>query len=211
LKGGILVKRQVIIMVSIALISFLAGTLFSMSTTGLGIMSNPFQNQLNGTTKLQAEIDSLNASLIELQGKMKSALQIIRFQSPNEIFIPSESTDYTRYHTIAVANFTWTPKNGLSNAVLSAYFWAEFKSLTDMGVGIERRLTINGVQSDLTLPTYGNSVGNSSYRVSQFQSWMSNMLYPSSSYAIQYRITVAYADQVYVRNINVILVVVDGL
>lgn len=168
-----MMKRQMAIILSVALVSFFIGTLFSMGSTASGLLPNIFENNVN-----------------EL-----SSPQTIRFQKPDEIFIPSEPTNPSNYHTLEVATFTWTPKDSLNNVILSAYYWAEFKWPSNRSwVSVDRRLTINSAESDIQRDNYGNSVGNISYLFSPIKCWMSNMLLPSSTYTIQFRITIATAD-----------------
>jgi len=99
LKVRILVRRQVVVIVSIALVFFLVGMLFSMASTAIGIIPNPFGNYLSTLEQVK----------------------VVRFSQPDEVNVTNG------YHA-QVATFVWTPSNPKNNSILAIYAYCEYRS-----------------------------------------------------------------------------------
>jgi hypothetical protein len=216
------VKRQIVIIVSIALASFLIGTLFSMGSTASGVLPNPFENRVNNTSELQAQIDSLNATLTELQKKMR--IEIIRLTEPNEINITNHNPLANGLASINTATLVWNPKNPENNTILSIHCNFELRRGEGIWVGQSyfTDIVINGdfdspdceIQVsrlvDWTLVSFQISEGRTTNdELDVINSWVRPN---QESYNITFRtwITVKPSVPTYVRNINIIMEVIDG-
>lgn len=216
-------KRQVVIIVSIALVSFLVGTLFSMGSTASGILPNPFENRVNDISELQAKIDSLNSTLTELQ--KKTQIKIIRFTEPDEINITNTGRNW--YNT---TTFVWKPNNSESNSILSIYCYFEFccRNWTQpFTMTLWTDICVNGFDSTYSKTQTISKPSGETYDWKQVCFQVNEGTTPNQepelnpswirpnqeTYTITLR-TLAYCVTfyvpTYVRNINVILTVVDG-
>jgi len=202
-----LVKRQVVVMVSIALVSFLAGALFSMGSTALDIIPNPFVNHLDKS---------------ELQVK------VVRFSQPNEINVTSEFRD--------VATFVWIPNNPKNNSILAIYSYCEYRSENPQQIvwgwqdafwwSLEFNIRINQFVSGDSHKIYVSAMNQQEWEQEGLSQWqqVAFLAQPKQGFWINpnqgnYTLTFqtlhedrAWASTpTYVRNINVIITVVDGL
>lgn len=64
-------KRQIVVMVSIAVASFLVGTMFNAITMAED-GGNPFEKIWEALYGVESDVDSLNASLIELEKRVRA-------------------------------------------------------------------------------------------------------------------------------------------
>lgn len=188
-------------MVSIALVSFLVGTLFSMVSTALDIMPNPFGNLLDSS---------------------EPHVKVVRLNDPKEINVTSG------FYNPSI--FVWTPCNPQDNAILEFYPFLEYRLEKSeqggypLGWFLSLNFIINGDFS-----CYGHihfSAGSQEqWEQGNFTSWQwfsfsvdrtSEKLWISPNQR-NYTIALSWGSEwtgflkIYVRNINVILTVVDGL
>jgi hypothetical protein len=142
--------------------------------------------------------------------KIRSSSQTIRFQDPNETTVRSNQTLHA-VRAFIVVNFTWTPRDSSNNAILSAHYWAEFKrpntTLTDFP--IEYELRINNEFSDSSQAD-DRMIADTTYQPSNIHYWQSHRLPPSPTYTIEFILRFSDENELLVRNINVILTVIDG-
>jgi hypothetical protein len=130
--------------------------------------------------------------------------RIVRFYNPNETM--NDSEDY-----INAASFRWTPKNTTSNAVLAVHCYFKFRSAI-VGKPIGWNLLVNG-----SLAFSGGSVSGGTV-------YQQTLLYTSDPQSFTlipnqnvYDIEFAFASpnpssgELYVKEINVLLEVMDGL
>lgn len=69
--GDIMLKRkQVLTMVSIAIISFLIGTMFNLTSIATGSSGSPWDRVWTAISELRSGADDLNASLLELETRV---------------------------------------------------------------------------------------------------------------------------------------------
>ncbi len=165
-------------------------------TTGTPINKTALLYNVNDTfTELLSRIDSLNASLHQ------SSSQIIRFHHPDEEVIPY-------YGTWTVAAFTWTPKNSSNNVILSAHAWAEIKC-PNQNQPVRLLIRINGTSDGI-----GTHQTTGTYEVSEIHCWSPKYYFfpPSESYIIEYEVVGGLETfPIFIRNINIIVHVADGV
>lgn len=207
-----MIKRKYLI---IAFLAFcLTATLFITIAT-----SEKKETPWTPISELQERVDSLNASLIELQNRVNTIeeeanqVKTIRFFEPNETF----TNQYNVW--IEAAHFTWIPQNNTNNAILSISCYFEYKTDVEEEYDImgSVRILCNDRRTGEELHFYG------------FTSWTQSPLWnvPSipilamleglpvnaASYTLVFEIQPQKfsTPEIYVRNINIILTVADGL
>jgi len=168
-------------------------------STGTPINKTALLYNVNDTfTELLSRIDSLNSSL------QQSSSQIIRIHEPNEVSV--NSSDWK-----TVATLTWIPKNSSNGLILSAHGWCEAKA--DGTPWIQFTIFINGEQPD----GFTSITGRSYYQYTDIHYWESctSCVYGfpiSSNYTIEYKVrTQPYPHLFFVKNINIIVHVADGV
>lgn len=198
-------KKQVVVVVSIAIVSFLVGTMFNV-VTGAG--GSPWDMVWSAITELQSEVDIVNASVLQLQEEINNVVEkanqvkTIRFCEPAETI-----NDDPGYET--AASFTWIPNNATDNAILSIYCYFEY-ILEDSSCTF--RILIN----DRFSGGVTGFVYSSTYRWSALYSnrdfWDQKDMIPvnQESYTIEFEFNIAESPA-HIRNVNIIIEVLDGL
>jgi len=178
------VKKQVVVMVSIALVFFLAGALFSMGSTALDIIPNPFVNHLD-TSKLQ--------------------VKVVKFEQPNEINVTERFPKFFNLTT-----FIWTPNNPQNNIILAVYVFCEYRSESpsELTLGLE----VNGLQlGELTVNEPSANWKFVSFLAQPHGLWINPN---QNNYTLGFDAgTYNYASYwipKYVKNITVIIEAIDG-
>jgi len=128
--------------------------------------------------------------------------QAIRFYEPEETM-----NNKTAWKDAAI--FGWTPRNSTNNAILSIHWYFEFRCTNILG-GIYGRIILNGepIQSTVLL-----SLVNTTYHWSPIYSYEGRLILPNqNSYTLAFQFQCEHQDlAVLVRNINIIIIVNDGL
>jgi len=182
--------------VGIAVISCLVGTMFNVMATDTG--GNPWD-------KVRAIINELQDRVSTIEEEANQ-VKTIRFYEPSETIVPPPSTDFKDG-----ANFVWAPDNSTNNAILSIRCYFRYWSEPSSG-GIRYRILIN----DETVMSY-TWLHSSTYKWTpifmdsdSFENPSVHPLYPNQdSYTVKFQAGCETTG--YVRDINVILTVVDGL
>lgn len=194
-------RKQVLTMVSIAVISFLLGTMFNMNFIAIGGSSSPWDRVWTAIAELQNEVNSINEKLNQTKE--------IRFVDPTE-HIQSEHVWKD------IANFTWLPSNETNNAILSAAFYFEYKHKPP-APGYPTDAFLKVYIEDIEVYDVLHYIWNEDYK------WSTVYVLPSplnthaelaspnqASYTITVRLDVSQGTA-FLRNINIILTVADGL
>lgn len=194
-------KRQILIVVSVAVASFLFGTMFNFTTTVAEGSSSPWDRVWTAISELQNKVGSIEENLHQAK--------TIRFYEPKESY-----EDQSVWKDAAV--FTWTPQNTTSNAILSIAYYLEYK--------------VEGV-SDYIFLDWGLRVGS---RVgARWHGGLDNREYtwsgvfqapleptdplwvlpdqPYYTLAFQFRLYPGYQGTIYVKSVNIVIEVADGL
>lgn len=212
-------KKQVLIVVSIAIICFLMGTMFNVMANDSG--GSPWDKIWTAISGFESKVDSLNASLIDLQDRVSTIeaeanqVKTIRFVEPEETIIPSVAF-------IDGAIFVWTPSDSTNNAILSIHCYFQYIADADETRGIKFKLVVNGETS--STEEYGGLVSSTYKWSSVFRQQhayggdggLRVRLFPNqNSYTIKFQFAKKYESNhgvnAYVKNINMILTVIDGL
>jgi len=91
-------KKQVLILVSIAVMSFLVGTMFNFTIIATGGSGSPWDRVWTTISELQSKVDSLNASLIELENRVN------QLEAKEELKFLSFIWSVTNYIDLRVKN-----------------------------------------------------------------------------------------------------------
>jgi len=184
-------------------------------TNKYGTTGTPI-NKTELLLELQIKINSLNASLSELQSKVNALeeksnhVKTIRFYEPNETMV---NDPYT-WNTSAV--FTWIPNNPDNNAIVSCILFFEVKYGGEEGWKTQAyyELEINGYswqwkhneypRGYFLSPIHDVPINEFNYLNGFTRGFQPNQ----PSYTIVFRINYG---PIWVRNIHVILTVIDGL
>lgn len=237
-KGGdaVIKKRQILTLASITIISFLIGTMFNMNfvVSGDGKGKEKDEDLWKAISELQSKVDSLNdtltsrieeleGSLVELHNKIdlveekSNQTRTIRFYDPNEHF-------WNQYEWATLASFTWIPENVTDNSILSVTYFFEYNASINISTEeVYFNIMINGWS--YPEPFY---ISYNHIPVPHGYTWspvltleylaQTIMCVPygvkpnAPSYELEFRINVAYGYMnIWVRNINIIITVIDGL
>ena len=203
-------KRQVSTMVSIAVISFLLGTMLNMNFVASGGKGKDKDELWTAISELQSEVDSLNASLVDLQNRVSTIeekgnqVKKIRFYEPHE-----KMTNQSQY--VDVATFIWTPNNSTNNAILRINLYFTYR--TETGNKMLFRIAINdescGIMGWLESPAYKQSLV---YSHSLLTDIGLRITPNQNNYTLRFQLTSFYSGaKAYAKDINIVLEVVDGL
>lgn len=154
-------------------------------------------------TSLLSEINTLNATITELQNnntelqdrvtsleEQANSVKTIRFYQPNETIGQGDWID--------AATFVWTPRNSTNNVILEVYLYYQGKAVPPSNGYV--KLLINDTQYYLT-----TSISNPDYELIMYS--FSGVDPNQDAYSIRLQI----AEFVVVKDINIILQVIDGL
>ena len=189
-------KKQILTMISVAVVAFLIGTTFNAVTIARE-GANPFG-------EIWEAIESINES-------MKEGTRIIRFVQPDETV-----EDEGVYRE--AATFTYSPRNATNNAILAIAYYFDLKHEQTLGV-VDYRIEIWGppphtVPSMIVNFSSGIRVWHTEYRTSYIGYLeIAQFLFPNKSvYTIRLFVKTRTVDYIaYVKNINFILTVADGI
>lgn len=146
--------------------------------------------------------------LLDLQNRVKvleekqDSMKTIRYFTPNETM-----NDKVDYKDAAV--FVWNPRNATNNAIMSGSVYFQYN--TTWTHGCTMKVLIN----DVTVANFGIYKYNTGYEQSQM--WVlttTNSIMPNqSSYTVKFQISadLPIGNQSYVKDINILLEVMDGL
>lgn len=191
-------KKQVITMMSIAVMSFLIGTMFSTNFMALGSdeYGIPFAKIWEAIYDLQARVTSLEDST-----STNSKIKTIRFYEPAETM-----NDQQTYVDGAV--FVWTPNNSTNNAILSINWYFQYRCEHFWGF----RMVVND-----------EDTGGYGYHSSSVYTWSKIVVYPmhyldysifpnQNSYTLKFQFE-SWSNEfpAYVKDINLVITVADGL
>jgi hypothetical protein len=191
-------RKQILVVACIAVVFFLLGTLVSMGLTANGIMPNPFAE--------------------------RTQIQIIRFTKFEEINITGVSGGFMFYQ-IGQASFIWNPKDSMNNAIMSIYCYFELRcepKALPSNIRLETGIYISGFESsDFTTNQMANEFQEWKvlcFRVREGSYSPEPNLYPCWIKPNQesYNVTLGirphdyFQAPTYVRNINIIMEVIDG-
>jgi len=205
-------KKQVITLISILAISFLVGTTFNVTTVARywpGEGHNPWDEVWNAITDLRTKANSLNASFIELQSRLDSIeekqnqVRWIRFYEPDETMNNQQT-----WKDGAV--FIWTPNNSTNNAILSIYCYFQYR--TENPPGVFGRIILNDeFYWDATIGFYNSTSYTWSPTTAPYGTVKRG--YPNqANYTIKFIfVSSATGNNVYVKDINMLIEVMDGL
>jgi len=197
-------------------------------------LTSEISNYENSILELQSRITSLSALLIQLQDRVYTLkgeeVKTIRFSFPVEtvleipVYDPLKWTDWANISEI----FTWIPVNTSYSAVISVYWWFDYKANITIPEGtpehylnVGLNFTFNDIHalSNFLLRSdqvqFDTFYKQSGVIPSDYSS--SGALLPKTNctqYNFQFKIQ-GYAHtqsfKAYVRNLNAIVIVVDGL
>jgi hypothetical protein len=158
--------------------------------------------------------DGINktALLLDLQNRVGSleerlnSVKTIRFYTPNETM-----TDDYSWKDAAI--FVWTPQNATNNAIIQGATYFQYLTPDSAYYQIVFRILINDFEVQL------HSVSNYTIEYQQtilygFGSWTADMVKPNqSTYTIKFQIkcVIKYPGPSYIKDINILLQVMDGL
>jgi hypothetical protein len=164
----------------------------------------------------------LNASLVELEARTnaleeESKVKILRFLDPME-YNQSEAT------WKKVTTFSWVPTNQTDNAILSVAYYAECKVVSDSpgwNVQLVYRIRVNNPhwgdrEEQQVIRTYGfdwtwTPICTITFEVDN-ENYVKGIEPNRASYPVEFWLLRAESGgTVYVRNINIIMTVADGL
>lgn len=195
-------KRQVLTLVSIAVISFLIGTTFSITTLAMD-GRNPFDKIWEAIYGLQDRVSTIE--------EQSSQVKTIRFYDPSEY-----STSAEDYET--VFTFEWTPTDSTNNVILMMTVYAEVNCTVEPSHKADLRCQVNFTGSLPWADTY--SVGSQFTSYEDFEyTWtetisssrLSHWIPPNQpNYTFDFQIWCRNGIA-YFRNINIIITVADGL
>jgi hypothetical protein len=163
--------------------------------------------------ELQSTIDSLNASLTEQESRvdmleeMSNRVKTVRLLEPNETYVGQLGVRRQ------IASLTWIPQNSTCNAIVSMVVYFEYKCNGRWGFELNGR-GIGNVQSWNAWSPYRYSP------VETPLSWEDNFQImgffgvnaPSYTFLLDVIGSEGIGDiGLYVRNINVVITVIDGL
>lgn len=219
-------KKQVLTIGSIALVSFLVGTLFNMNLLAIGKDEgdgSPWDNVWTAISELQSGMDNFNASLTDLQDRVNaieegtSQAKTIRFCDPTEYF-------WNQYEWTTLASFTWAPENTTENAILSVTYFFEYNASVNISTEeVYFNIMIDGwnypepfaIQYN-KIPVPHGYVWSPVLTLQYLEQTIMGVPYgvkPNApSHQLEFRICVrnGYMN-IWVKNINIIIAVVDGL
>jgi len=126
--------------------------------------------------------------------------QAIRFYEPSETM-----NQETAWKNATI--FVWTPKNSTNNAILSIHWYFEFRCTNILG-GIYSRIVVNGEPGQSTA-----LMVSTTYQWSHIYSVEDRLILPNqNSHTIAFQFKCEHQNlAVLVRNINIIIIVNDGL
>ena len=197
-------------------------------------LTSEISNYENSILELQSRITSLSALLMQLQDRVYTLkgeeVKTIRFSFPVEtvleipVYDPLKWTEWANISEI----FTWIPVNTSYSAVISVYWWFDYKANITIPEGTPEHCLNVGL----------NFTFNDTHALSNFLLWSDQVQFdtfykqsgviPSdyasggallpktncTQYNFQFKIQ-GYAHtqsfKAYVRNLNAIVIVVDGL
>jgi len=231
-------RKQVLIIVSVALASFLIGTMFSTNYLASGKPPsvwdaiNQLQSQVNALTttvneqqaqisELQSKVDFLNVSLTEL---LAQEIKTLRFLNQSQVtgLTPDSSNSGVR----TISDFTWIPHSSADNAILSCSYYLEYATLDvtypEQDSNFGWLVEINGQVGGSGYPQGIRIVGSKGWTWTQVRQWDFNFMVWSTPeppalinqavYSIAFKVWFRYSSggSVNVRNVNVIVTVNDG-
>jgi len=126
----------------------------------------------------------------------------IRFVEPNESM---ENQSIWK----DAATFNWTPGNGTNNAILSVMFYVEHKAASEGFCSADYRFKINNWISE-----EHHTEPNTTYSLSPLCGYYYKMPKPNQgNYEIKLQFQRSHTSSigVYIRNINIIIIVADGM
>ncbi len=217
-------KKQAVGIVSIALVFLIAGTSIASG-------SSPWVIVREAILGLKTITDSLTASLTDLEGRVAAIegetkhVKTIRFAEPMETMLevpvntPLEWTEWKN----ASAVFTWTPMNTSDNAVVSVYWWFEYKTNITIPFGTPEHYITGGLNASFD-DAYGfaehhEMTGQYAFDVYYKHSGVISFTHAKpktdcSEYKFWFQVQgFAYSIpfKAYVKNLSAIITVVDGL
>jgi hypothetical protein len=214
-------------MVSIAVISFLIGTLFSMNYVVKGGDGNPWDkvweaiyelqdrvSWLEGnTTSIKTDIDDLRSRVDDLGTRVSiieerlDQMKTIRFADSNEYIL-------TDGYWKNITEFTWVPRNKTSNAILHISLYAEYSYVSE-DTQVNWRIQLTTPTLTETLPDKTDRIPDDTERWSQIFSWHEKGewygfgLPNQSNYTITVQ-CVKVSGAARVKNINVVIIALDA-
>ena len=186
------------------------GTMFNVMANDGG--GSPWDKIWTAISGFESKVDSLNVSLTELQERVSTIeaeanqVKTIRFYEPSETIVPPPSGSFKD-----VATFVWTPNNNTNNAILSIRCYFQYRSDPSSG-GLRYRILIN----DEIVMSF-DWLFSSEYKwapiIADFDSWGGDKQVTYLPNQNNYTIKVQFACETtgYVKDINVIITVADGL
>jgi hypothetical protein len=161
--------------------------------------------------ELQTEVSWLNASLANLQERLDIAeeklneIKMIRYCEPDEFVGQGNGS----WNFADVASFTWTPENQTDNAILSVCCYAEWKCNAGGAYGYLRVMVDNDSRDKDTSGVAFSSNEPINYTWTPPLTWNYGTVL-RSSHTILVQVSPS-SGTMFVRNINAILTVMDGL
>ena len=204
----LLKKKESITIVSIAVISFLVGTLFNMSFVVRGKGDgNPWNNVWTAISELQTRMDAIEQKVDQPR--------IERFVEPSESIVDSETWK-------VLASFTLTPNDSTNNVVLRVAAYMQYKAsevtppeiwqfywrahvTTQDGSGTFS-CTVGGIT-----PIYREEQKAYTWAIAQSESGVKLGHPNQASYTIKFEASADTGRIVYLRNINIIVMLADGM
>jgi len=195
-------KRQVGIMISIALVSFLIGTMFNMNLVAIGGDSNPWDKVWTAISDLQDRVNAVE--------EKTNQVKTIRFYDPSEY-----STSEQDYET--VFTFEWTPTDSTNNVVLMMAVYAEVNCTVEPSHEAALHWQVNFTGNLPWRDVYTTGSGFTSYEDFEY-TWTETIFSQEShgippnqpNYTFDFQI-LCRNGIAYFRNINIIITVADGL
>ena len=141
------------------------------------------------------------------QTELQSNTHAIRFYTSNETY---SDKFCAQYNMTTAAVFTWIPSNSTNNAILGIYCYTQMRGGGNSSDHLcYVRTYVDNVELGWSVI---NSV-NETYIPSPIAGAASGVCYPNqSAYVVEVRICAGnQGDYVYVKDVNVILLVADGL
>ena len=143
--------------------------------------------------------------ILDLQNRVKTLEEQQNYVKTIRLYTPNETLKEQGVYSKIAATFVWAPHNITDNAIMQCYCSFKYISLND---AMTFRIMINGVET-----VYGTTPGTSTeYTQSAlWQSYQTDFMPNNSTYTIQYELHGTEATAKYVKDINILIEVMDGL